>query len=143
MMDGVGGLLETEYVQVLPVRVGQKGPTSAEPREKRRGDGGRIDADRDEPRVRHLRFVLQSHQLPEKCLLLGAPEAAIELDQERIAASKIRQAAQIAPVIGKLQVQEGRASGRSRINHAVNSPNSGLPGCSLGGGATRRPAQGM
>jgi hypothetical protein len=79
---GVGGLLQSQPRQPGAIGVGQERPARADPGPERRGDGGRIHAQRHEPRVGHLGLVLQRHQAAEEGLLLGAPPASVALQQQ-------------------------------------------------------------
>ena len=58
---------------------------------------------------------MQPHESAEERLLLGAPEAAVELEQERIAARELREPARVAVVVGQGQIGEHLAGRRSRL----------------------------
>ena len=68
----------------------------------------------DEPCVRHLRLLLEPDQATEERLLLGAPEAAVEVDEQRAATGELGEAARIPPLVGKLEVREPGAGGPAR-----------------------------
>src|SRR5258708_7917273 len=98
-MDRVRGFEQPELRLQLPRLVGEECPSSTDAGSEGGLDLGWVDADRDHARVRDLGLVLELDQRAEVGLVLGAPEAAIELEDGRVATNQLGQAPPVAIVV--------------------------------------------
>src|SRR5262249_10957560 len=109
IVDRVRRLAQTELVEVATIGIGKEGEAGTEPSAERRLNLRQVDADDDDPRIRHFELVLQSNEAAEVALLLGAPPGAREEERDRIAARELRKPAGVPRVIRKLEIGEVHA----------------------------------